>query len=149
MDEKNNIGSRDSRDSAEAAAERQAGDVADQLGALREQRIDDYLRLVLNMHDPLRANLGAIKADMMTFAHHMRRIIVPALETLAPEPGALGKVVPAVESHTRVARQVERLTALEERLDRQHEEARQATADLEAKPHEEATPPGMHADQRA
>lgn len=115
------------------------GTSVDQLMDLREQRILDYLGMVLNMDDPLRASIGALNADLLTFAHHMQRIIKPALEKLPAQPGALANVVPAVESHARVARQVERFATLGDRLDRKHESTKKAAAELAAKPDENRT----------
>jgi hypothetical protein len=102
------------------------------LAELREKRTVDYLQKALEMGDPLSANIGAVNADLMLFAGHMRRIIAPALERLPSEPRALANLVPAVESHSRVARQIERLAALMNRLDRQTAAAKKTAAGIVA-----------------
>lgn len=110
---------------------------ADPLTDLRVQRVLDYAQVALHMDDPLQANIGSLNADLMMFAHHMQRMIKPALEKLPANPGALANVVPVVESHTRVTRQVERLTTLSHRLRRQDELAKKVAAELDAKAREE------------
>jgi hypothetical protein len=102
----------------------------EKLTELRERKNLEYLRSVLRMENPLAAGVGVLNGDLMIFANHMQRIIIPALRTLPTEPGALAKVMPAVEAYSRVARQVERLAILTDRLNRQQEAASKAAATI-------------------
>ena len=80
----------------------------------RHQRIGEYLRAALALEDPLAANVGAINADLMMFAHSLQRAIASALETKRLDE--FGKLMPAIDSHMRISRQVERLAKLNQQL---------------------------------
>jgi hypothetical protein len=107
-----------------------AGTMVAGLAELREQRTLEYLQTALKMEDPLSANVGAMSADLMLIAGRMGRVIGPALEKLPAQPGALANLLSALESYGRVARQIERLTLLLERIERQEQVAKKAAADL-------------------
>jgi hypothetical protein len=139
MDDKATVDLKQPAAPGSLAQEHQGEAAVAELMDLREQRVLDYLRTALHMDDPLMANIGSLNADLMMFAHHMQRIIKPALEKLPAEPGALANVVPAVESHARVARQVERLAVLVDRLKRQRESTKKAATELVAEAREVST----------
>lgn len=131
MEDKKKVEGSSSKGVPQQAGHHQAAEAtAVTLVELREQRTLDYLEHALSVDDPLSANVGAVSADLMFFAAQMRRIIAPALEKLPAEPSALAHLVPAVESHGRVARQIERLAALLERLNRRQEAAKKTVAAL-------------------
>ncbi|MCY2994861.1 MAG: hypothetical protein NTY19_44420 [Planctomycetota bacterium] len=104
----------------------------EELTELRERKNLEYLRSVLRAEDPLTASVGALTGDLLNFANHMQRMIMPALRRLSAEPGAFAKVVPAVEAYGRVARQVERLSVLTERLHHRQEAAVRAANKMKA-----------------
>jgi hypothetical protein len=116
----------------QAPAEDHQGAAPEDLAELRNRKNLEYLRAALNMEDPLAAGVGALNGDLMIFANHMQRVIMPTLRTLPTEPSALAKVAPAVEAYGRVARQVERLATLTDRLNRRQEAASKATAKMAA-----------------
>ena len=134
MDDNTNVDVKDLKDVTDVTAPQQtdARTNAEALAELREKRTFDYLQEVLGIGDPLSANVGAVVADLMFFASHMRRIIAPALQELPAEPRSLANLLPAVESHSRVARQIERLAALMDRLNRQEEAAKKTAAEMVA-----------------
>ena len=78
----------------------------------------DYLRSSLAMKDPLAANVGAVNADLMAFAHCLQRAITRALDMAPTALGEFEKLMPAIDSHMRISRQVERLTKLNQQLAR-------------------------------
>jgi hypothetical protein len=106
--------------------------IPDDLEELRDRKNREYLRAALNMENPLAAGIGVLNGDLMIFANHMQRTIMPALRTSSTEPGALAKVMPVMEAYGRVARQVERLATLTDRLNRQQEAANKAAAKMRA-----------------
>ncbi len=103
------------------------------LAELRDRKNLEYLRAVLSMENPLAAGIGALNGDLMIFANYMQQNIMPALRALPKEPGALAKVMPAMEAYGRVARQAERLATLTDRLNRQADAASKAAAKMKAK----------------
>ena len=84
----------------------------------RHERIMDYLRSSLAMKDPLAANVGAVNADLMAFAHCLQRAITRALDMAPTALDEFEKLMPAIDSHMRISRQVERLTKLNQQLAR-------------------------------
>ena len=94
---------------------------AAELMELREQRASEYLSAALRTEDTLAANVGAINADLMFFAHHARRMIEPALKMAPAELEAFQHLYPALQAHARLAREIGRLSALDVKIRQKHE----------------------------
>lgn len=83
----------------------------------REQKVLEYQAAALALASPLLANVALVNGDLMLYAGHVRRVLVPALRAAA-QPQELPLVSPALEGYFRLARQVERLSCLIDRLQR-------------------------------
>lgn len=115
-----------------SATDSQAPMTPEALAELRDRRNLEYFSAVLHKENVLAAAVGAVNGDLLNFANQMQRCIVPGLRDLPSEPGSLAQVVPAVEAYGRVARQVERFSALLERIERSQGAASKASGELAA-----------------
>ncbi|QDU92497.1 hypothetical protein [Lignipirellula cremea] len=85
----------------------------------RQQRIRDYLHQSLAETSPLRANLGAANADLMTVALHLKGLLEGALpKTLEvfEDFEDFDQVKPVLDSLLRMYKQMERFAQLDARL---------------------------------
>ena len=95
--------------------------------AARHGRVLDYLAESLEKPDALRANLGSLNSGLMHVALNLDTTIVQALESGPRTIERLQKILPAIETHLRVTRQVDRFAQIEIRA----AEIRQPKPDLD------------------
>jgi hypothetical protein len=98
------------------------------LTALRQQKTLEYLQAALAIEDPLIANVSLLNADLMFYAHEIRRMIGPALKMAPADVNELANLFPAMEGALRVHRQSERLSVFIHRLKREQAAAAKARA---------------------
>jgi hypothetical protein len=92
-----------------------AGDVPPHLADRRTARIAEYLAQILEYADPLRANVGAVNADLLFMADRLRqRLEVAPWETLED----FEDLKPAIDSLLRIHKQIDRFAQFEARLGR-------------------------------
>jgi hypothetical protein len=84
----------------------------------RGKKIVEYLDESLEMKNSLAANVAVLNSDLLLFASHLRRLIEPVLEATPPATGGVGKLMPAIDAHLRICRQVERFSTFIDRLTR-------------------------------
>jgi hypothetical protein len=92
----------------------------------REARILAYHDASLRTEDLLAANVAAVNADVMLVGYQLKRLLAPALEMAASDPGALARLLPAVDRYLRTARTVDRFSSFLDRLSRQAQVVAQA-----------------------
>jgi hypothetical protein len=96
------------------ASEADAKSKAAVLMAMRLEKIEDQLRESLRKANALEANLGAVSTDLMLMACRLKEAIE---ERLGKNPlEDFEKLMPAIDAYLRVARQIERLVTLAQRL---------------------------------
>lgn len=78
----------------------------------RLSRVLDYLAHSLAKHDPLEANLGSINSGLMRMALWLDESVEQAMASGPPDVERLSRVLPAIDTHLRVTRQVDRFTQI-------------------------------------
>ena len=81
--------------------------------AARLSRVGDYQTRTLAQEDALLANLGSINSGLMCVALWLDETIKQALESGPRSVERLRRILPAIDTHLRVSRQVERFAGLE------------------------------------
>lgn len=79
----------------------------------RLSRVLDYQVSSLAKHDPLEANLGSINSGLMRVALWLDETIEEAMESGPPNVERLARILPAIDTHLRVTRQVDRFAQIE------------------------------------
>ncbi len=79
----------------------------------RLSRVLDYQAHSLEKDDPLEANLGSINSGLMRMALWLDEAVEQAMASGPPNVERLSRVVPAIDTHLRVTRQVYRFTQIE------------------------------------
>ena len=79
----------------------------------RLSRVLDYQASSLEKDDPLEANLGSITSGLMRVALWLDEIIGQAMESGPPNVERLSRILPAIDTHLRVTRQVDRFAQIE------------------------------------
>ena len=79
----------------------------------RLRRVSDYLTSSLAKADPLEANIGSINSGLMRLALSLDDIIERAVGAGPQTVEGLENVMPAIDTHLRVTRQVDRFAQLE------------------------------------
>jgi hypothetical protein len=111
------------------AVDQQSNDVSmEDLTDRREQKTLEYLRSALAIKDPLVANVSLMNADLMFYAHEIRRMIEPALKMASADLSELANLFPAMDGALRVHRQSERLSVFINRLGREQAAAEKTAA---------------------
>ncbi len=108
----------------------------------RLKRVNDYAHASLEKPDPLHSNIGSINSGLMRIAISMDEAIQLSINYGPRSIERLQKVIPAIETHLRVTRQVDRFAQFEQRAQRlgksggnDHEP--DAAKDLDSPPSEE------------
>lgn len=79
----------------------------------RMSRVLDYQLSSLQKDDPLEANLGSINSGLMRVALWLDESIEHSMEIGPRNVERLSRILPAIEAHLRVTRQVDRYAQLE------------------------------------
>ena len=79
----------------------------------RLSRVLDYQASSLQKDDPLEANLGSINSGLMRLALWLDETIEQAMESGPPNVERLSRILPAIDTHLRVTRQVDRFANIE------------------------------------
>lgn len=79
----------------------------------RLSRVLDYQASSLQKDDPLEANLGSINSGLMRVALWLDETIEQAMESGPPNVERLSRILPAIDTHLRVTRQVDRFAQIE------------------------------------
>ncbi len=79
----------------------------------RLSRVLDYQASSLQKDDPLEANLGSINSGLMRVALWLDKTIERAMESGPPNVERLSHILPAIDTHLRVTRQVDRFANIE------------------------------------
>lgn len=79
----------------------------------RLSRVLDYQASSLEKDDPLEANLGSINSGLMRVALWLDETIEQAMESGPPNVERLSRILPAIDTHLRVTRQVDRFAQIE------------------------------------
>ena len=87
------------------------------LDEARLHRAFDYLKSTLQESDPLDANLGSINSGLIRMSLGFERSLLSKLEDGSPDVGQLIQILPAIETHLRMMRQVERFAQLKLRIE--------------------------------
>jgi hypothetical protein len=82
----------------------------------RLKRIRDYRQEALGNPDALQANLGAINSDLMRIAYRLMRATDRALGQCPQPLEDFPSLLPAIETCSQLARQIDRLAQLDARL---------------------------------
>lgn len=83
---------------------------------LIEARIADYQSASLRKTDPLEAVLGSINAGLLQMASQLAPRINNALTHGSNDPDSVLEIMPVLDAHLRVARQIDRFAQFEIRL---------------------------------
>jgi hypothetical protein len=83
--------------------------------AARLSRVVDYQAQSLGKPDALQANLGSLNSGLMRIALNLDEALEQALSGGPRTVERVQKLLPAIETHLRVARQVDRFAQLEMR----------------------------------
>jgi hypothetical protein len=78
----------------------------------RRQRVDDYQLEALEMKDSLAANLGSMSGSLMRTSLWIEEAISDAMTMQIPTVDGLQRILPAIETHLKLTRQVDRLAQL-------------------------------------
>ncbi|WP_437191594.1 hypothetical protein [Planctomicrobium sp. SH527] len=81
----------------------------------RLSRVLDYQASSLEKKDPLEANLGSINSGLMRVALWLDETIERAMQSDSPNVERLSGILPVIETHLRVTRQVDRFAQIEVR----------------------------------
>ena len=87
------------------------------LDEVRLHRAFDYLKSTLQESDPLDANLGSTNSGLIRMSLGFERSLLSKLEDGSPDVGQLIQILPAIETHLRMMRQVERFAQLKLRIE--------------------------------
>ena len=79
----------------------------------RLSRVLDYQASSLQKDDPLEANLGSINSGLMRVALWLDETIEQAMVSGPPNVERLSRILPAIDTHLRVTRQVDRFANIE------------------------------------
>lgn len=79
----------------------------------RLSRVLDYQASSLQKDDPLEANLGSINSGLMRVALWLDETIEQAMVSGPPNVERLSRILPAIDTHLRVTRQVDRIANIE------------------------------------
>lgn len=79
----------------------------------RLSRVLDHQANSLEKDDPLEANLGSINSGLMRVALWLDETIEQAMESGPPNVERLSRILPAIDTHLRVTRQVDRFAQIE------------------------------------
>ena len=79
----------------------------------RLSRVLDYQASSLQKGDPLEANLGSINSGLMCVALWLEETIEQAMGSGPRNVERLSRILPAIETHLRVTRQVDRFANIE------------------------------------
>ncbi len=79
----------------------------------RLRRVNDYQVASLAKPDALAANLGSINSGLMRVALWLDAAIESALESGPRSVERIQRLLPAIDTHLRIARQVDRFAAIE------------------------------------
>lgn len=90
----------------------EAAQAANSRGA-RLKRVLDYRASSLQKDDPLEANLGSINSGLMRVALWLDETIEQAMQSGPPNVERLSRILPAIETHLRLTRQVDRFAQIE------------------------------------
>jgi len=80
---------------------------------VRLSRVLDYQASSLDKEDPLEANLGSINSGLMRIALWLDETIEQTVRSGAPNAERLTRILPAIDTHLRLTRQVDRFAQLE------------------------------------
>jgi hypothetical protein len=80
---------------------------------VRLSRVLDYQISSLEKDDPLEANLGSINSGLMRVALWLDETIEQVMESGPPNVERLARILPAIDAHLRVTRQVDRFAQIE------------------------------------
>lgn len=83
---------------------------------VRVRRIQEYLKHALGHTDALEANVGAVNADLMRISHRLAQAIHEAIDAGPSSLEDFEGIIPAVDNLLRLDKQIDRFTALEQRL---------------------------------
>jgi hypothetical protein len=73
------------------------------------ERLDDYRSSALAEPDPLDANMNLVAADLMDTARYISDVIRMAVAEQGASLSSFGALGPAIESQTKIARELEKL----------------------------------------
>ena len=79
----------------------------------RLSRVLDYQSRSLEKDDPLEANLGSINSGLMRVALWLDEAVEEAMASGPPNVERLSRILPAIDTHLRVTRQVDRFAQIE------------------------------------
>ena len=79
----------------------------------RLSRVLDYQASSLEKEDALEANLGSINSGLMRVALWLDETIEQAMGSGPPNVDSLQRILPAIDTHLRVTRQVDRFAQIE------------------------------------
>jgi hypothetical protein len=79
----------------------------------RLSRVLDYQASSLQKDDPLEASLGSINSGLMRVALWLDETIEQAMVSGPPNVERLARILPAIDTHLRVTRQVDRFANIE------------------------------------
>lgn len=79
----------------------------------RLKRLHDFQTSSLAKDDPLEATLGSVNSGLMGIAFWLDEVLTDAMESGPPSIERLQRMLPAIEAHLRVTRQVDRFAQLE------------------------------------
>ena len=105
----------------------------------RLSRVLDYQASSLGKEDPLEANLGSINSGLMRVALWLDETIEQAMESGPRTVERLQRILPAIDTHLRVTRQVDRFAQIELRAIG----ARKLRANNDTCPSQKPRPRGM------
>ena len=89
---------------------------AERTASAREDRMlrrFDYLAASLQKQNALEANLGSINAGLIGIAHSLGEMIEETLEAVPRNVESIQRLLPFIDTHLRVARQVDRFSQVE------------------------------------
>jgi hypothetical protein len=92
-------------------------------------RIEEYRTDSLLKPHNLQACLGATTAGLLKLGHYLELRIIRALETAPDAAGRIPQIMPTLETHLRLTRQIDRYAQMELRV----EEAQQREDEIKAK----------------
>jgi len=84
----------------------------------RMSRVLDLMASALSKDDHLRANLGSMNAGLMRLGIHFEEGLEGSMTASPLTVERLQKILPAVETHLRLLRQIDRFAHLEQQLTR-------------------------------
>ena len=103
--------SQDAKFNADEPLPRRLSEIRD----ARLSRVIDYQAISLKKNDALEANLGSINSGLMRIAVSLDETIEQAIESAPRTLDRAQRILPAIETHLRVARQIDRFAQIEVR----------------------------------